>query len=714
MNDFKILLQAVLDSSGIGKSDIAEVQKVLNKYHLNLAADLNKAELIKTVKQIVPELEAELKKITGIDIKINEADLLKAINQVEKDSVKAAKSVEKATQNAAKETEKAVQQAAKEEEKLAESMERVRAKSELAAKAEEKRQQLAQDKASNRVLEEEYALREKIALQSKEIQLSTGDNGNTTAQIQSLSNSFFKLGLSGDEVKQKMSAVNTEFAQLKTVMASGDNAAIVNQFSKLNAVIGETKNDLKTLRSEQNLLASESRRLTSANTMTSWLENNSKASKLFGSDIKQMVETLRNTANLTVPELNKIEVAFKKIQISARDMGLLGRTIGDSFRDMGSKFLSWISASGLIMTGVSSLRKMKDSVIEINTALTNLYKVSDETGSKYRQIIQSSNVEAQKLGRTVSSLIEQTATWKKLGFTIDESANMAKVSSIYSNVGEVDDKTAVSDLVTAMKAFNIESSKSITIVDSLNKLGNEFATDAASLGEGLKNSASSLRLAGNDINQTLAMLTGGTEIIQNAGEMGNALKILSMRIRGMKGELEALGEEYDSVESISKIQTQILNRTGGTVNIFDNNGNFKSTYEILKGISEVWDKISQTDQADLLEVIAGKQRGNSVAALIQSFQSGQVQKALDASINSAGSAREEQEKWLDSIVAKTQQYEASFQSLSQTILNSNFLKFLIDSGTTFNNVLDKTINGFGILSTTLSGAGIAAFIKNYG
>lgn len=710
MNDFKVLLQAVLDSSGIGKSDIAEVQKVLEKYHVNLTADLNKAEIIKTIKQIVPELEAELKKITGIDIKINEADLLKAINQVEKDSVKAAK----AATNAVKEAEKAAQQAAKEEEKLAESMERVRAKSELAAKAEEKRQQLAQDKAANKALEEEYALKERLAQQSKEFQFSIGENGNTTTQILSIANSFSKLGLSGDEVKQKMSAVNAELLQLKTVMANGDNAAIVNQFNKLQTVVGETKNDLKMLRSEQNLLASEARRLSSANTMTSWLENNSKASKLFGSDIKQMVDTLRNTANLTVPELNKIEVAFKKIQISARDMGLLGRTIGDSFKDMGTKFLSWISASGLIMTGVSSLRKMKDSVIEIDTAMTNLYKASDETSSKYRQLIQSSNVEAQKLGRTVSSLIEQTATWKKLGFTLDESSDLAKVSSIYANVGEVDDKTAVSDLVTAMKAFNKSATESITIVDSLNKLGNEFATDAASLGEGLKNSASSLRLAGNDINQTLAMLTGGTEIIQNAGEMGNALKILSMRIRGMKGELEALGEEYDNVESISKIQTQILNRTGGTVNIFDNNGNFRSTYEILKGISEVWDKISQTDQADLLEVIAGKQRGNSVAALIQSFQSGQVQKALDASINSAGSAREEQEKWLDSIGAKTQQYEASFQSLSQTIINSNFLKLLIDSGTTFNNVLDKTINGFGILSTTLSGAGIAAFIKNYG
>ena len=68
----------------------------------------------------------------------------------------------------------------------------------------------------------------------------------------------------------------------------------------------------------------------------------------------------------------------------------------------------------------------------------------------------------------------------------------------------------------------------------------------------------------------------------------------------MKGELEALGEEYENVESISKIQTQILNQTNGAVNIFDKNGNFKSTYEILKGISKVWSDISQVDQAALL------------------------------------------------------------------------------------------------------------------
>lgn len=75
----------------------------------------------------------------------------------------------------------------------------------------------------------------------------------------------------------------------------------------------------------------------------------------------------------------------------------------------------------------------------------------------------------------------------------------------------------------------------------------------------------------------------------------------------MKGELQELGEEVDdNVVSLSKMQTQILNLTKGKVNIFNDDGSFKSTYEIMQGISEIYDDLTETDQADLLEIIAGK------------------------------------------------------------------------------------------------------------
>lgn len=120
----------------------------------------------------------------------------------------------------------------------------------------------------------------------------------------------------------------------------------------------------------------------------------------------------------------------------------------------------------------------------------------------------------------------------------------------------------------------------------------------------------------------------------------------------MKGELEELGEEVDSsVDSISKVQTQILNLTSGKVNIFNDNGEFRDYYDILNDISKVYNDLSSTAQASLSEILFGKQRGNQGAALIQAFQSGQIEKAYKTAMNSAGSAMQEQERWMQSLEA---------------------------------------------------------------
>lgn len=181
----------------------------------------------------------------------------------------------------------------------------------------------------------------------------------------------------------------------------------------------------------------------------------------------------------------------------------------------------------------------------------------------------------------------------------------------------------------------------------------------------------------------------------------------------MKGELEELGEEVDdNIDSISKVQTQILNLTEGKINIFDNNGEFRNYYEIMKDIAEIYDDLGSTDQANLSEILFGKQRGNAGAALIQAFQSGQIEKAYESAVGSDGSAYAEHEKWLDSLEAKTQQFEAAWQELSITVMNSEFLKGLIDSGTTLLSVLTKIIDNIGVLNTALIGLAAYKGIKS--
>ena len=183
----------------------------------------------------------------------------------------------------------------------------------------------------------------------------------------------------------------------------------------------------------------------------------------------------------------------------------------------------------------------------------------------------------------------------------------------------------------------------------------------------------------------------------------------------MKGELEMLGEEVDeTVDSISKVQTQILNRTGGKVNIFDDMGNFRDYYDIMEDISKVYNDLNDPDKADLTEILFGKQRGNQGAALIQAFQSGQIQKALEATLNAEGSAMQEQERWMESLEAKTQQFESAFQSLSTTVLDSGLLKWFVDFGTDTVKVLDAVIDKIGSLGTIGLGAGLFTSIKNVG
>ena len=214
--------------------------------------------------------------------------------------------------------------------------------------------------------------------------------------------------------------------------------------------------------------------------------------------------------------------------------------------------------------------------------------------------------------------------------------------------------------------------RSVTLMGESNRL-NKFATDSKSLGDGLSKSASSMATAGSDMYETLAMLTGGAEITQSAGEFGNFLKISSMRIRGMKGQLEELGEEVDeNVDSISKVQTQILNLTHGQVNIFDDSGSFRDYYNVMQDIASVYEDLSSTEKASLSEILFGKQRGNQGAALLQAFQSGQIQKAYQEATNAEGSAMEEQARWEEGLEAKTEQLNAAWQSLSITMMDSDF------------------------------------------
>lgn len=523
------------------------------------------------------------------------------------------------------------------------------------------------------------------------------------------------------QTKQEIASLITEYQKLYVqLQANPTSQGLETLRTKLTELDNRMKTATDSAKAFQNQLRSDNstdqmRKKVELLTrqMKAYQATNTKAAKAYKQQFSDMFAILSNP-NIDNQAFTTVQKQFQALQKEAIATGKAGKTMFQTIGDAVKKFAGWMSMTYLVSSFARSLRDMVNNVIELDTAMTNLKKVTDETEATYSKFLKNTSKQAKELHSTIIDLVEQVATWSKLGYSLSQAEHLAKVSMIYSKVGEVDNTTSVSDLVTVMKAFNIESEKSIHIVDSLNQLGNTFATDAKSLGEGLTKSSSALNAANNSFEQSIALLTGGTEITQNASEMGNALKTISMRIRGMKGELEELGEEYENVESISKIQTQILNLTGGHTNIFDDNGNFKSTYDILKSISEVYDNLTDPDRAELTEILFGKMRGNQGIALIQAFQSGQIEKAYESALNSAGSAQKEFDAWSKSIEAHINTFKASWESLSQTVMESDFLKGIVDLGTTIISTLDSIIDKFGTIPTLLTSIATVGAFKNVG
>ena len=87
-------------------------------------------------------------------------------------------------------------------------------------------------------------------------------------------------------------------------------------------------------------------------------------------------------------------------------------------------------------------------------------------------------------------------------------------------------------------------------------------------------------------------------------ESNSMLRTISLRLVGTeeaKEQLEELGEEAVTITQ-SKMRDVIMAATKVESNdfqgfdILDENGNYKSTYEILQGIADIYDEIVETDK----------------------------------------------------------------------------------------------------------------------
>ncbi len=213
------------------------------------------------------------------------------------------------------------------------------------------------------------------------------------------------------------------------------------------------------------------------------------------------------------------------------------------------------------------------------------------------------------MGATVADTITATADFARLGFDIDEASGLADAALVYKNVGDgIEDVSEASQsIISTMKAFGVEASDAMSIVDKFNEVGNNFAISSQGIGEALTRSASALAAGGNTLDESIALITAANNVVQDPEKVGTTLKTISMYLRAAKTEAEDAGESTDGMaSSVSKLRDEILALTGNKVDIQIDEDTFKSSYSILQEIAGVWDELTDISRANILEMLGGK------------------------------------------------------------------------------------------------------------
>lgn len=399
-----------------------------------------------------------------------------------------------------------------------------------------------------------------------------------------------------------------------------------------------------------------------------------------------------------------------KSEVKAAGRNVL--SLADTLRNNIGKVTQWISATTVLFRTFRALKEGLDRVVELDTAMIDLRKTTNETDAAYKEFYFSANKTAKQLGVTTQEVIAQTAEWSRLGYAMQDAAELAKNSAIFASVSpEMDISQATDGLVSVIKAFGIDVNDTLDgVISKINSVGNAFAVTNADIVEVLTRSSSAMAAANNTFEQTVALATSAIEITRDASSVGNALKTISMRIRGYDEETE----EYSG--SVAELTGKIADltktaKTPGGISLFENGdpNTYRSTYDILMDIADIWNDLTDKNRATLLEALFGKRQAQIGAAMLSNFE--QARKSIETMANSAGSADREMEKIYQSLDYKLNALKETWTGVAQNLFDTDGMKIIVDGLNGVSSAVEWLTDKLGLLGTAAAGVSLFNIVK---
>lgn len=395
------------------------------------------------------------------------------------------------------------------------------------------------------------------------------------------------------------------------------------------------------------------------------IDNNGKSIQI----AKQRISTFTNEAGQEVVKLTEniskngvtvgktVEMLGNKLKSTQPHIKSLKNSINDLFDTAGK-----VAKFSLITTALNTLSQaFTDGVQAVKAyddALTDFQKVSDLSGDSLEKYAEKLGTLGESVARTRTEMVEGATGYKQSGYSDEDSAKLAQYSALLQNISdeEISASDATSFIISQLKAFGDQlgntsdvGKQTLTVLDALNAVSNNYAVSSSNLEQGLKNLASTSSAMGNSYEQTLGMLTAVTEITRNA----------SVASRGLRQIFSRLTQTLDDSSSTGKKLIAIYDELG--IALQDENGQVRSSYDILQDLSKKWNTLSSNQKEYIAITSAGANQVNNFLALMTNFDT--AVNATGTALEANGSAWEENEKYMKSIEALLTSLKSKFQEI---------------------------------------------------
>lgn len=232
-------------------------------------------------------------------------------------------------------------------------------------------------------------------------------------------------------------------------------------------------------------------------------------------------------------DIEKLTRGMSNFTSEAKQAGLATQTLGQRFQTI-AKNAALGNIAQTLLSEIKQLgREAYENVKNLDAAMTELKKVTDETGYTYSKFFENAKKQAQEVGSSLTDTITATADFARLGYSMADASELSRVSTIYQNVGDgFESVTEASEaIISIMGAFRMGAKDAMTIADALNMVGNTAPISSGGLGRSLQNSAAALAEAGASLNEAIALTAGANVAAQDPEKVGkNALPTIKVTI----------------------------------------------------------------------------------------------------------------------------------------------------------------------------------------